>query len=197
MAAKTEEYRTMDTDELAPYPGMTSDDLREFEAWAEGKDLRLGFWPETSRGKAKTVLLALAGGALAIGILLGISTTAQGAERDPLVLMVLQEASGESFVGQVAVAAVALARVKDRRWPNTEREVVYQPAQFKGMSVRTRWYNAREIQKAEAAVTRARAGWRPCGEDIFWYYAAWSRPPYWAKSYKLKCVIGDHLFFVD
>lgn len=28
------EYRTTDTDELAPYPNMTAEDLYEFEAWA-------------------------------------------------------------------------------------------------------------------------------------------------------------------
>ncbi len=33
--------RTMDTGELAPYPNMTSEDLRDFEAWtdeAEGQN---------------------------------------------------------------------------------------------------------------------------------------------------------------
>ena len=30
------EYRTTDTGELAPYPGMTSYDLRDFETWSGG-----------------------------------------------------------------------------------------------------------------------------------------------------------------
>ncbi len=29
------EYRTTDTDELAPYPDMMSDDLRDFEVWSD------------------------------------------------------------------------------------------------------------------------------------------------------------------
>ncbi len=29
------EYRTTDTDELAPYPDMTSDDLHDFEVWTD------------------------------------------------------------------------------------------------------------------------------------------------------------------
>jgi hypothetical protein len=29
------EYRTTDTDELAPHPDMTSDDLRDFEAYCD------------------------------------------------------------------------------------------------------------------------------------------------------------------
>ncbi len=28
------EYRTTDTNELAPYPDMTGDDLKDFEVWA-------------------------------------------------------------------------------------------------------------------------------------------------------------------
>lgn len=34
----TVEHRTTDTDELAPYPGMTGDDLAEFEAWTDEVD---------------------------------------------------------------------------------------------------------------------------------------------------------------
>lgn len=33
-----QEHRTTDTGELAPHPGMTSDDLRDFERWADQVD---------------------------------------------------------------------------------------------------------------------------------------------------------------
>jgi len=29
-----QEYRTIDTNELSPYPSMTSDELQEFELWS-------------------------------------------------------------------------------------------------------------------------------------------------------------------
>ncbi len=34
------EHRTTDTDELAPHPDMTSNDLRDFETWADDNDNR-------------------------------------------------------------------------------------------------------------------------------------------------------------
>lgn len=42
------EYRTTDTDELAPYPGMTYEDLRDFEGWTKELDNRYDWsvlWP--------------------------------------------------------------------------------------------------------------------------------------------------------
>lgn len=138
--------------------------------------------------------------ALTALLLLGSPAAAQDApltRAEPIVRMVLQEAGGEPYAGMVAVAAVALDRMEDRRWPSTAHGVVYQPAQFSAMSLRMRRYNKREVRQARAAVAHARAGWRPCGPGVFWYYAAWSKPPYWAKSYRFKCAIGDHLFFTD
>jgi hypothetical protein len=37
------EYRTTDTNELAPHPGMTADDLADFEAFAEDVERQYGF----------------------------------------------------------------------------------------------------------------------------------------------------------
>ena len=42
----------------------------------------------------------------------------------------LYEAVGESFEGKVEVTRVVLNRVQDKRWPNSIRDVVYQPFQF-------------------------------------------------------------------
>lgn len=196
------EYRTLDTKELAPYPGMTSEDLQEFETWAAEREFKPGFWPApASRGTVKATLLVLAGAVLA-GVFLGLLSSAQGAEApltraEPIVRMVLQEASSEPYAGMVAVAAVALDRMGDRRWPSTAAEVVYQPVQFSAMSLKMRDYSVRVIRQARAAVAHARTGWRPCGPGVFWYYAAWSKPPYWTKDYTFKCAIGDHLFYVD
>ena len=65
------------------------------------------------------------------------------------------------------------------------------------MSLKIKRYSEREIRQARAAVEHARAGWRPCGPGVFWYYAKWSQSPYWVVGYKLKCIIGDHMFFVN
>lgn len=44
--------------------------------------------------------------------------------------LVTGEARGESYEGQVAVAAVVINRVKDPRFPNTIKDVIYQKNAF-------------------------------------------------------------------
>lgn len=53
---------------------------------------------------------------------------------DLLARLIHAEARGESFTGQVAVAAVVMNRVRDPRWPNTVREVIHQRGQFAPLS---------------------------------------------------------------
>jgi len=114
---------------------------------------------------------------------------------EPLVLMVLQEAANEPFAGMVAVAAVALDRVKDTRWPSTLRRVLYQPAQFEGLSKPTGNFNAGQIRRARTAATVARKGARPCGK-VFWYHNT-SVKPWWRRNLKVRCRIGLHIFYED
>ncbi len=38
------EYRTIDTNELAPYPDMTSDDLQDFETYCDELDAQCNEW---------------------------------------------------------------------------------------------------------------------------------------------------------
>jgi len=112
---------------------------------------------------------------------------------EPVVRMVLQEASGEPFYGQVAVAGTVFDRMADRRWPNTEIEVVYQPDQYEGMGLRLRLYSQAAITKARAAVALSRRGVRPCGR-VFWFHNPTVRPR-WARVYKKQCTIGLHTFY--
>src|SRR3546814_13918017 len=68
---------------------------------------------------------------------------------DHLVLLVLHEAEDQPFPGMVAVAGVVLDRVKDDRWPETLKRVIYQPAQFTDMGVHMRQrYDSRAIRYA-------------------------------------------------
>ncbi len=134
-------------------------------------------------------------------LLLGSPTWAQEqplTRAEPVVRMVLQEANHEPYDGMVAVAAVALDRVTDRRWPSSENRVVRQPWQFTGMRIRLRDYPARDIAQARAAVEHARAGFRPCGPGILWYHATWLSPrPSWASAKLERCTIGQHIFYSD
>ena len=51
-------------------------------------------------------------------------------EKDLLAKTLYLEAGNQPFEGKCAIAIVILERVKDKRWPNTIREVILQPHQF-------------------------------------------------------------------
>ena len=109
--------------------------------------------------------------------------------------MVLMEAVGESYNGQVAVAGVAFDRVADKRWPGTRSAVVYQPWQFTAMRGKLKHFTTAEIAGARKAVASAAAGARPCGTAL-WYHNE-TVAPGWAKHTTLVCQIGNHLFYGD
>jgi N-acetylmuramoyl-L-alanine amidase len=114
---------------------------------------------------------------------------------EPVVRMVLQEAVSEPLAGQVAVAGVALDRMKDRRWPDTSKEVVYQAWQFTGMRAKLRDYSPKEIEVARLAVQLAESGTRPCG-TVLWYHTTGIDKP-WNDSLQVSCLIGNHIFYGD
>lgn len=55
-------------------------------------------------------------------------------EIELLALVTMAEAEGESVEGKRLVIDTVLNRVDSPRWPNTIREVIYQPSQFVAMS---------------------------------------------------------------
>lgn len=119
---------------------------------------------------------------------------------DPLVMMVLQEANRQPFNGMVAVAAVALDRVNDPRWPNNLTDVLYQRKQFSGLAphVKRGDYPPKDIETAYRAITMAILGQRPCGHEVFWYHADYIELPYWARDQLQMtpaCHIGSHIFY--
>ena len=114
---------------------------------------------------------------------------------EPVVRMVLQEAANETFAGQIAVAGVAYDRVTDPRWPSTLKEVIYQKAQFTGMSIKLRDYSRSQITQARLAVAEAERGTRPCG-TVLWYHTNYVYPE-WRKRLAAKCQLGAHIFYGD
>jgi len=114
---------------------------------------------------------------------------------EPLVLMVLEEADDEPFDGQVAVAGVALDRVRDARWPDSIGAVLYQPFQFTAMAGPFRSHPYYRIYRAREAVEAARSGTRPCGK-VLWYHTIEVKP-WWSTRLSEKCRIGAHIFYGD
>ncbi|WP_261306077.1 spore cortex-lytic enzyme [Paenibacillus andongensis] len=101
------------------------------------------------------------------------------------------EARGEPYIGQVAVAAVILNRVKSASFPNTVSGVIFQPGAFTAVADGQIWLTPDESSKK--AVKDALNGWDPSGGCIYYFNPAtatskwiWSRP-------QVK-TIGKHIF---
>ena len=109
--------------------------------------------------------------------------------------MVLQEANTEPLIAKVAVAAVALDRMRDSRWPSNAHGVIYQPWQFTGMRARIGRYTDKNIEDARMAVWLARQGRRPCGHNL-WYHRV-DVDPAWSEQLHASCVLGEHIFYRD
>ncbi|MFD2445878.1 spore cortex-lytic enzyme [Bacillus sp. CGMCC 1.16607] len=101
------------------------------------------------------------------------------------------EARGESYEGQVAVAAVILNRVQSATFPNTVSGVIFEPGAFTAVADGQIWLTPNE--KAKKAVLDAMNGWDPTGEALYYFNPdtatsawIWGRP-------QIKR-IGKHIF---
>jgi N-acetylmuramoyl-L-alanine amidase len=108
-----------------------------------------------------------------------------------LAQLVYGEGRGESYTGQVAIAAVVLNRVKSPKYPNTIAGVIYQPGAFS--VVDDGQINLAPDDTALKAARDAMNGWDPSGGALIYFNPAkttnayvWSRP--------VTTVIGNHRF---
>lgn len=118
----------------------------------------------------------------------------QGYSQNDIQLManaVHGESRGESYVGQVAVAAVILNRVESSSFPNTVSSVIFEPRAFTAVADGQIWLTPNK--KSEDAVMDAVNGWDPTGNAIYYFNPKtatsdwiWSRP-------QIK-QIGKHIF---
>ena len=136
--------------------------------------------------------------AAALGISLSTSskTTSNSISNSDLTLLakaVYAEARGESYVGQVAVAAVILNRVKSSKFPNTISGVIYQPYAF--TCVNDGQINLTPNQSAYNAAQDALNGWDPTYGAIY-YYNPKTATSSWIKTRSTTITIGKHVFAV-
>ncbi len=103
------------------------------------------------------------------------------------------EARGESYTGQVAVAAVILNRVKSPDFPNTIAGVIYQPWAF--TAVNDGQINLEPNQSAYNAARDALNGWDPTYGALY-YYNAKTATNKWIYNKKTTITIGNHVFAV-
>ncbi|MGN1162488.1 MAG: spore cortex-lytic enzyme [Christensenellales bacterium] len=103
------------------------------------------------------------------------------------------EARGEPYVGQVAVAAVILNRVKDPAFPNTISGVIYQPWAF--TAVNDGQINLEPNSTAYQAAQDALNGWDPTYGCLYYYNPATATSK-WIFSRQTVVTIGKHVFAI-
>jgi len=133
----------------------------------------------------------------AIGLPTGQSSGdgSSGDSRDLNLLarLIHGEARGEPYVGQVAVGAVVLNRVKDSRFPNTIAGVIYQPGAFD--AVYDGQINLEPDQTAIKAAQDALNGWDPTYGCVYYYNPATATSS-WIWSRRIVLKIGKHNFAI-
>lgn len=101
------------------------------------------------------------------------------------------ESRGEPYIGQVAVAAVILNRVKSPSFPNTVSGVIFQPGAFTAVADGQIWLTPNE--NAKKAVQDALNGMDPTGGCIY-YFNPETATSKWIWSRPQVKTIGKHIF---
>ena len=125
---------------------------------------------------------------------LGISVPAASADRNTRALLarlISAEARGEPYVGQVAVGAVVLNRVKHPSFPNTIPGVIYQSGAFS--CIADGQFDQPVAESAYRAADDALNGWDPTGGAIY-YFNPSTATSAWIWSRPLILTIGKHRF---
>jgi len=134
--------------------------------------------------------------AAALGVTLTSSTstsssTIVSADQKLLAKLVYAEARGESYKGQVAVAAVVLNRVSSSSFPNTISGVIYQTGAFSCVSNGS--INNTPNDTAIRAALDAMNGWDPTNGCLY-YYNPGKTSDSWIRTRTVVTVIGNHYF---
>lgn len=101
------------------------------------------------------------------------------------------EARGESYEGQVAVAAVILNRIKHPDFPNTVYGVIFQPRAFTAVDDGQIYLTPNE--SAKRAVRDAINGWDPTYGCIY-YFNPSTATSAWIWTRQQILTIGKHIF---
>ncbi len=131
---------------------------------------------------------------------LGISLTGEisaalyrESELSLLSRLVSGEARGEPYIGQVAVAAVVLNRVKSDHFPDTVSSVIFQPGAFDAV-----WDGQFDLTPTDSCIRAARDalnGWDPTGGCVY-YYNPSTATNEWVWTRQVQLPIGQHAFAI-
>jgi N-acetylmuramoyl-L-alanine amidase len=110
---------------------------------------------------------------------------------EDLARLVYGEARGESFTGQVAVAAVVLNRVASKQFGETIREVIFEPGAF--TAVNDGQFYLQPDNSSYQAVQAALRGWDPT-EEALYYWNPTTATNKWVWTRPIVTRIGEHVF---
>ena len=108
-----------------------------------------------------------------------------------LARLIYGEARGESYIGQVAVGAVVMNRIKSASFPNTMSGVIYQRYAF--TAVDDGQINLTPNATARKAAIDAMNGWDPTYGAIY-YYNPVTATSSWIFTRQTTVTIGNHVF---
>ncbi len=144
-------------------------------------------------GRVGPATAAAMGVTLSGGSVTAASASIISADHRLLSKLVYAEARGETYKGQVAVAAVVLNRVASASFPNTISGVIYQAGAFSCVSNGA--INNTPDNTAIRAALDALNGWDPTGGCLY-YYNPRATGDKWIRTRTVKTVIGNHSFAV-
>ena len=121
----------------------------------------------------------------------GATSSYSDADVALLARLIYGEARGESYVGQVAVGAVVMNRIKSASFPNTMSGVIYQSYAF--TAVADGQINLTPNETARKAAQDAMNGWDPSYGALYYYNPATATSS-WIFSRKTTVTIGNHVF---
>lgn len=115
------------------------------------------------------------------------------ADVELLARLIYGEARGESYVGQVAVGAVVMNRIKSSSFPNTMSGVIYQRYAFTAVS--DGQINLTPNETARKAARDAMNGWDPSYGALY-YYNPKVATSSWIFTRQTTTTIGNHVFAI-
>lgn len=127
----------------------------------------------------------------AMGIYERQSTSQNSGDVYLLARLISAEARGEPYVGQVAVGAVVMNRIRHPSFPNTLSGVIYQSGAFSCLS--DGQFDQPISDSAYRAAREALSGSDPTGGAIYYFNPATATSS-WIWSRPLLLVIGKHRF---
>ena len=110
-----------------------------------------------------------------------------------LARLVSGEARGEPYIGQVAVAAVVLNRVRSDEFPDTVSGVIFQRGAFDAV-----WDGQFDMEPTASCLRAARdalSGWDPTGGCLY-YYNPDTATSDWIWTREVQLTIGRHAFAI-